>query len=582
MKKNFILAVLCLIISAMTFAQVPQKMSYQAVVRGSDNNLVTNSEISVRISILQGSTDGEAVYTETHSAMTNANGLVTIEIGDGTSSDDFSAINWANGPYFVKTETDVNGGDNYDIIGVGQLLSVPYAMYAHTAGNVPDISGFLTDEIDPTVPEWAKAENKPAYDYSEIDNTPEIPTVPTAVSAFENDANYLTSYAETDPNVPSWAKAETKPAYDYSEINNTPEIPTVPTNVSAFENDANYWTSYTETQNISDVAALGNSVYTQLKNLTDPTENQDATTKAYVDGLVAQLYTAIDELTRIPDFYTITFDANGGCGIMSEQNIAPGAMRPLLNVAFFKDGFLFAGWNTSSDGTGASFSNGQNIAIWKNMTLYAQWETSSGIMVDSRDGKCYSTVTIGDQTWMAENLRYEGNIPLSSTTSSSNAYRYYPNGQEFNLSTYGYLYNETARMNGESGSSSNPSDVQGICPNGWHLPSDAEWNQLIETLDNSDVAPKLAGNITLWIKGEGTLVNSPVFGTSGFNALPAGTAVPTSGNNPNVKYSSMGQYALFGSATSGRYVYMFNDGSGLTISDCPNQSGISVRCLRNN
>ena len=249
MKKNLILAVFCLIISAMTFAQVPQKMSYQAVVRGSDNNLVTNSEISIRISILQGSADGEAVYTETHSATTNANGLVSIEIGDGTSSDDFSAINWANGPFFVKTETDVNGGNNYDIIGVSQLLSVPYAMYAQTAGNVPDVSGFLTEESDPTVP--------------------------------------------------SWAKAETKPVYDYSEINNTPEIPTVPTNVSAFENDANYLTSYTETQTIADVAELGNSLNTQLKDVTDPTDNQDAATKKYVDDVIAELQETIDHLSEV-------------------------------------------------------------------------------------------------------------------------------------------------------------------------------------------------------------------------------------------------------------------------------------------
>ena len=240
MKKNFILAVFCLIISAMAFAQAPQMMSYQAVVRGSDNNLVINQQIAMRVSILQGSADGTAVYTEIHSAQTNANGLVTIQIGDGASSDDFTAINWANGPYFVKTETDVNGGDNYDIVGVSQLLSVPYAMYAQTAGNIPDVSGFLTTETDPTVPDWAKAENKPVYNYSEIEGTPEIPTVPTNVSAFDNDANYVVN--EADPTVPAWAKAETKPVYNYSEIEGTPEIPTVPTNVSAFDNDANYLT----------------------------------------------------------------------------------------------------------------------------------------------------------------------------------------------------------------------------------------------------------------------------------------------------------------------------------------------------
>ncbi len=249
MKKNILLAVFCLVLSAMSFAQVPQMMSYQAVVRGNDNNLVVNQQISMRVSILQGSADGGAVYTETHSATTNANGLVSIEIGNGTSNDEFSTINWANGPYFVKTETDVNGGENYEIVGVSQLLSVPYAMYAQTAGNVPDVSGFLTEETDPTVP--------------------------------------------------SWAKAETKPAYDYSEINSTPEIPTVPTNVSAFENDANYLTSYTESQTIADAAALGNSLNTQLKNVTDPTDNQDAATKKYVDDVIAELQATIDHLSEV-------------------------------------------------------------------------------------------------------------------------------------------------------------------------------------------------------------------------------------------------------------------------------------------
>jgi hypothetical protein len=77
MKKNILMAVFCLILSAMSFAQVPQMMSYQAVVRGSDNNLVVNQQISMRVSILQGSTDGVAIYTETHSATTNANGLAS-------------------------------------------------------------------------------------------------------------------------------------------------------------------------------------------------------------------------------------------------------------------------------------------------------------------------------------------------------------------------------------------------------------------------------------------------------------------------------------------------------------------------
>jgi hypothetical protein len=135
MKQFFILFV-AIIISSSLYAQSPNKMSYQAVIRNSSNTLVTNSAVGMRISILQTSTSGIAVYVETQTPTTNANGLASIEIGGGTVvSGNFATIDWANGPYFVKTEIDPTGGLNYTISGTSQLLSVPYALYAATAGN---------------------------------------------------------------------------------------------------------------------------------------------------------------------------------------------------------------------------------------------------------------------------------------------------------------------------------------------------------------------------------------------------------------------------------------------------------------
>lgn len=118
-------------------AQVPQRMSYQAVIRNASNALVSNTAVGVRVSILQTSATGTSVYAETHNPTTNINGLATFQIGGGTViSGNFASINWANGPYFIKTETDPNGGTNYTITGTSQLLSVPYAMHAATAGAV--------------------------------------------------------------------------------------------------------------------------------------------------------------------------------------------------------------------------------------------------------------------------------------------------------------------------------------------------------------------------------------------------------------------------------------------------------------
>jgi hypothetical protein len=112
-------------------------MSYQAVVRDGNNDLGTSSTVGMQISILQTSPTGTAVYEETHTPTSNANGLVSIEMGEGTVvSGDFSTIDWANGPYFIKTETDPTGGTNYSITATSQLLSVPYAFHAKTAETV--------------------------------------------------------------------------------------------------------------------------------------------------------------------------------------------------------------------------------------------------------------------------------------------------------------------------------------------------------------------------------------------------------------------------------------------------------------
>ena len=135
MKKIFTTFAMLLVV--VILAQSPEKMSYQTVIRNASNTLVINQTVGVKISLLQGSATGSSVYAETHAVTTNANGLASLQIGGGTVvSGTFSSIDWANGPYFIKTETDPNGGSSYTITGTSQLLSVPYALYAKTAGNI--------------------------------------------------------------------------------------------------------------------------------------------------------------------------------------------------------------------------------------------------------------------------------------------------------------------------------------------------------------------------------------------------------------------------------------------------------------
>ncbi|MCS3530103.1 collagen-like protein [Chryseobacterium sp. JUb7] len=133
--KKILFSVGILLGTFLSYAQVPEKMSYQAVVRNNSGQILANQSIGIRASILQGSPAGAAVYSERLVGNTNINGLITLEIGSGTVlSGTFNAINWSTGNYYLKTETDPSGGTTYTITGTSQLLSVPYAMYAKTAG----------------------------------------------------------------------------------------------------------------------------------------------------------------------------------------------------------------------------------------------------------------------------------------------------------------------------------------------------------------------------------------------------------------------------------------------------------------
>ena len=371
MKKICTLLFMLVVGLTSLFAQAPQKMTYQAVVRNANNMLLANHNVSARITILQGDVNGAPVYVETHQNTTNANGLLTLEIGDGVAVQGaMSQVDWSDGPYYMKSEIDPEGGINYSIEGVQQLMSVPYALYANSAGNVPSIAmtptdtGYMmsitadgvtqtyvicngrdgedgadgangtdgadgedgadgADGISPTITttpinngyqiiitdvdgtdtlylyngtdgggldtliqqqaDWNENDttspqyilNKPAIPtvpsnvgafandvgYITMDSIPQIPTVPTNVSAFTNDVGYITgmqvpvqqnadwnamSGVEMILNKPNLAPVAT--SGNYSDLTNKPTIPTVPANVSAFTNDAGYLTSITESQ----------------------------------------------------------------------------------------------------------------------------------------------------------------------------------------------------------------------------------------------------------------------------------------------------------------------------------------------
>lgn len=135
--KHFGLLVFLLLIGTTLFAQVPQAVNYQAVAYGSDGKAIANKQISVKLSIVQGSADGTIVYEETHQVRTANNGAFNLQIGTGTIvTGIFSSIDWSLSPYYIQFSLDTEGGSSYKKIATSQMLSVPYALYAERAGSV--------------------------------------------------------------------------------------------------------------------------------------------------------------------------------------------------------------------------------------------------------------------------------------------------------------------------------------------------------------------------------------------------------------------------------------------------------------
>lgn len=212
------------------------------------------------------------------------------------------------------------------------------------------------------------------------------------------------------------------------------------------------------------------------------------------------------------------------------------------------------------------------------------------------DGNTYNSVKIGTQCWMKENLRTthytDGvSITLGSSSSSSVAYRYYPNNNSNNVTTYGYLYNWAAVMHGTASSSTNPSGVQGICPTGWHVPSDAEWAQLTTYLQSQSVYVCGDASINIakalaftsgWNNSSGTCTignNQNANNATGFGALPAGLY------DNGVNYFGVGADFWTGTETTSTNArrYFINNGDYRVNNDNMNKKlGLSVRCLRDN
>ena len=589
MKKLSTL-IAAVLICIQLFAQAPQKMSYQAVIRNASNNLVTNAPVKMRISILQGSATGTSVYSELHSATTNANGLVSIEIGGGTSQQGtFSGINWGNGTYFLKTETDPNNGTNYSIVGISQLLSVPYSIYANTASNI-DLGNASQGQV------LTYCNGKATWTTGGI-CPPPAPNITSLNCAGATNNGTLTAVtAASGVNSVVSYSGGNGGIYIAQAINSTGVTGLTATLASGtLANGAGSLTyTITGTPTTSGTASFTLSIGEQTCTLTrivgspviisNPVVTTTAvtsitTTTAISGGNVTSDGNAAVTVRGVvwgtspnPTIALVTKTSNGtGTGIFN-SNISGLTVGTLYYVRAYA---------TNSVGT----AYGNEVSFTTLESIFNPNLTYGS--VSDIDGNSYKTIQIGTQTWMAENLRttkYKdgSNIPVvTDNTQWGNNWNngnplqqpmmcWYNNDQAtYSANKFGALYNWYAINPATNGN-------KNVCPTGWHVPTDAEWIVLTEFLGSESAAvAKMKSTGTQYWQGP----NNDATNISGFSGLPAG-ARPTNGVFGYISYYGFWWSSTEFTAQEARIRYLYYS-PGYALSSYWNKNfGISVRCIK--
>ena len=513
---------------ATLYAQVPKGFNYQAVVRNSAGNLMINRNIGVNISILQGSETGTVVYSQESNVTTNANGLFTLIVGD--NSNDFANINWANGPYYIKSEIDMNGGRNYTLYTTQKILAVPYAHYANTARTADGLTGgiFLTLNGDTLSISGGNYVILPPSRRGTVE-WDSVLHHPTRLSEFINDLNFRVSgdtlfiNGDTYIILPSgsatsveWDSVRHHPIYLSQFINDlnfhvsgdtlymgdsyvlladlitTIEWDSVlnrPTHLSQFINDLG----------LNDVIAVNNNAYNQIKNVYNPTDPLDAANKAYVDSSlaaeVAALNARIDSLNNrldsLNNTYNNYFDSVNNRIYQLEHPTVPGALPGIFSVSAttrinFSQGNLqyrpFNNtWRFATTQYSVAGANNNNI-ILRNACKF--WIDLFGY---------------GTSGW---NSGAPGYMPYESTTSNTDYTNYTedPNGNDltdlYANADWGF-FNPIMNGGNQSGM--------------WRTLTSTEWNYLLT----------LRPNATL-LRGMATVENTP-----GYVILPDDWTCPT-------------------------------------------------------
>ena len=469
MKKLFGIITVFVLAISLSIAQAPLSFKYQAVARDVEGNVIADKQISLRISLVKESKTGSPVYSETHNLKTGHFGLIMLEIGKGENkTGDISTINWAVSKYFVNVAIDINGGSDYTSMGVSQLLSVPYALYAERSGNGSKSATSWTDLGSVTY----------LTNPNDVGIGTDIPGARLHVIGTQVNAIYERSLDNIG--------AATNRFYKSRGTTASKSPVATDDYLGSFQ-----WWGYTSDGTFHYGAILGS----RAENVTT-----DNVAGNFVFMTTNNSYAYAERMRLTADgqlgIGTTTPDASAALEVNSttrgflQARMSTTEMNAIINPATG-----LSVYNT--DVNAMCYYNGNEWDCLDAQSMQDKTFICGNLFNDFRDNNIYRTVKISSQCWMAENLAYLPSVSPSSTGSDITPYYYVYDYQgtdvsvaktSTNYQTYGVLYNWPAVMNGESSSTSVPSGVQGICPSGWHLPSDGEWTVLTNYLGGLSVA----------------------------------------------------------------------------------------------
>ncbi|MCD4681069.1 MAG: hypothetical protein K8S00_11860 [Bacteroidales bacterium] len=591
MKNNVVYVVLLALLfffQQQLNSQTPQGLNYQAVARDANGLPLTSEPISIRVSILTGSASGSSVYTETHDLSTNSLGLFTLIIGEGVSSDDFSAIDWATGGgKWLQIEMDVTGGSNYLLMGTSQLLSVPYALFAQNASNGSS--------------QWNSTANGIFYNSGSIGvgtNSPD----PSSVADFSSDsqglllprltqvqrdsiffpATGLVIYNKTTdcinifkqqgwweicgncllPNTPTassnqpvcegdtlklFASPIAGAMYNWSGPNGFTSNQKDPMIINCSLADTGVYSVYT-----SNICGNSSPATTNVVIDPSPTPADAGPDQTAVSGTTAQL------AGNIPVFGSGLWSILSGSGGNINDSTSPASL-----FTGIQDSTYFLRW---------TISNNCGISTDDVIIGFSSPWVCGDTITDPRDGQRYGTVQIGTQCWMSQNMNIGTRINASLTMTDNSIFEKYCYNNDSSIClTNGGLYQWGETMQYDTTES-----TQGICPQGWHVCSDQEFKDLEMALGMTQAQADL-GNA--W-RGTDQGTQLQVGGGSGYECL-------LSGNAGYGSFGLLGNYEYNWTTTEAGTVYAWRrcirlgDPRSGRWNTFPKAYGFSVRCLKN-